>query len=436
MPPAEARLIPDPDLIASTDVEDSPEELAARARAWWLTRDPRTLWPRVDPRMLQASGDAIGRTVSSLLAGRSTSLGSAAGVDAEVIGVAALLTGTGPLLGQWVERGSLDVSERLSSVLSRHLSHGRMRVKRISHGVAPALGALAKAAVVPMVIKGFHTAHRYFAEPGLRPISDVDLIIAPTEIRQAEAALQRVGFKASHIVNTPYKRDWYPPDDDRRLWSFQVFHARDRWKLELHDGANFGELPSVGLRLDVGPRASTRWCAGEIPVRAPAQPLTVALLAAHLSAELHQRCLLRVAELVLVVRRDQELRLFDWDAFEALLDESGADRFMYPALALVEQLAPGTVAPRILGRLRRASTRLARAVVQRLTPTSPILEDKPILGERLMWATNPRQATQLIASWVNPAPSGAWRDTLTVYHSRAVRLLAGRASWIGSRDAT
>jgi hypothetical protein len=386
--------------------------------------------------MLQASGDAIGRTVSSLLAGRSTNLGSAAGVDAEVIGVAALLTGTGPLLGHWVERGSLDVSERLGSVLSRHLSHGRMRVKRISRGVAPALGALAKAGVVPMVIKGFHTAYRYFAEPGLRPISDVDLIIAPTDIRQAETTLQRVGFKASHIVTTPYKRDWYPADDDRRLWSFQFFHARDRWKLELHDGANFGDLPSLGLQLDVGPRSSMRWCAADVPVRVPAQPLLVALLAAHLSSELHQRCLLRVAELVLVIRRDQELRLFDWDAFDALLDESAADRFMYPALALVEQLAPGTVAPRVLARLCRASTRLARVVVQRLTPTYPILEDRPILAERLMWATNGRHAIQSIANWVNPSPSGVWRDSLELYRSRVVRLLGGRASWIGSRDAT
>jgi putative nucleotidyltransferase-like protein len=415
------------------DTGGQSTSLSSRARAWWFTRDPRTLWPALEPTLLQPSADAVGRAVTSLLRGESSTLGSAAGQDAYAIGIAALLTGTGPLLGRWVEQGSLDVSDALADVLARHLGQGRMRIERIARGVTPALSALVTAGVTPTVIKGFHTAHCYFPEPGLRPISDVDVIVTPAEIPRAEAALRAAGFTPSSVIARPYKRDWYPPGDDGRVWSFELFDVRDRWKLELHDGANFGELPSFGLRLDVGLRSGTPWHACGVPVRAPAQPLLTAILATHLATELHTRCLLRVVELSFVIRRDRELGLLDWDAFDALLDESGARRFVYPALSLVERLLPGTIDSGFLARTRRASTRLARVVTDRLTPTFPILDDRPILAERLMWIGSGRDAVQSIANWVNPVRGAPWRQTLNLYHSRLARLLSGRASWIVGR---
>jgi putative nucleotidyltransferase-like protein len=412
---------------------DQSDDLSARARAWLFARDPRTLWPALDRSLLQPSADAIGRAVASLVRGESTTLGAAGGQDAYAIGIAALLTGTGPLLGRWVEQRSLDVSGALADVLARHLAHGRMRVERIAREVAPALSCLVRAGVTPTVIKGFHAAHCYFPEPGLRPISDVDVVVTPADIPQAEVALRAAGFTPSPLIPWPYKRDWYPPDDDGRLWSFELFDARDRWKLEVHDGANFGELPSFGLRLDTRLRSGTPWHASGVPIRAPAQPLLTAILATHLSAELHTRCLLRVVELLFVIRRDRELALLDWDAFDALLDESRARRFVYPALSLVEKLLPGTIDSGFLSHARHASTRLARVVTDRLTPTFPILDDRPILAERLMWIASGRDAVQSIANWVNPVRGAPWRQTLNLYHSRLARLVSGRASWIVKR---
>ncbi len=413
---------------------DEAADLSARARAWLFKRDPRALWPALDPRVLQPSADAIGQAVASLVRGDRTTLGSPRGDDAYALGIAALLTGTGPLLGYWVEQGSLDVSEHVARVLGEHLRHGRARAQRIAREVRPALACLVVADVTPTIIKGFHTSHAYFPEPGLRPISDVDVLIAPERVLRAEAALRGFAFDPSGLVCKPYKRDWYPPGDDGQLWSLELFDARDRWKLELHDGCNFGELARFGLRVETENWPRRPWDAHGLPVLTPAQPLLTVILATHLAAELHSRCLLRVVELEFVIRRDRELGLLDWNELDSLLSETSAHRFVYPAFSLVERLVPGTIDHGLLERARRASTPLARFVTERLTPTFPILNDRPILAERLMWVQTGEHAVQSIASWVNPIPGRPWRETLTVYHSRAVRALLGRASWTAGRE--
>ena len=379
--------------------------------------------------MLQPAADAIGDAVAARLRGESATLGAADGRDATAMGVAAHLSGTGPLLGYWVEEGMLDVSDPLATVLARHIAHARLRAKRITHGVTPALARLVAGGVTPVVIKGFHTSRTYFAEPALRPMADVDVIVATDEIPRAEEILSAAGFTPSPIIERPYKRDWYPPDDDGRLWSFEVFHERDRWKLELHDGVSFGYLARFGLRLDGGVQSGTTWHVGDVPVRVPTQPLLTAMLATHHSVELHASRLLRLVELTFVIRRDRELGTFAWDSFEALLDTSGTRRFVYPALSLVERLAPGTIDAGVLSRTRGASTRLTRLVAERITPTCPILEERRDVAERFMWTANGREVVQRIAHWLNPVPGAPWRDIRDLYHGRVRRLLSGRVSW-------
>jgi hypothetical protein len=393
---------------------EDPEVLAQRARAYQGSHDARVLWPELELSLLQPAADAIGKAVASRLDGRPATLGAAGGHDAYAIGIASHLAGVGPLLGQWIERGALDVSEAVAAVLARHLSHGRRRVMRIADGLTPALARLLDAQITPTIIKGFHTAHVYFDEPGLRPLADVDVVVPPDEIARAEAALREAAFAPSLRIERPYKREWYPSDDDDRLRSLELFHAHDRWKLELHEAADFALLPRYGFRLDVGVRTE-KWIASGMPVRVPAQPLLTAMLAIHLSAELYTRRLLRLVELVFVIRRDRESGLFEWGDFEALLDECGARRFVYPALSLVEQLAPGTVDAAVLERCRRGATRLTRQVVEGCSPARPILHDTFSIAERLMWIANPRDLLVRVVDWVT-------------------RVMRGSMSWLPSRE--
>ncbi|HEU4630443.1 MAG TPA: nucleotidyltransferase family protein, partial [Gemmatimonadaceae bacterium] len=397
--------------------------------AWLATGDPAALWPALEPGTLQPAADAIGRAVAAILRDERATLGAADGRDAYAIGIAALLSGTGPLLGHWLERGALDASEPVAAVLARHLEQGRRRMERITAGVRPALAALHAAGLAPVVVKGFHTAHAYFPEPGARPIADVDVLVAPGDVARAETALRDVDFRASDLVATPYKRDWYPPDDDGRTRSFELWHARDRWKLELHDGLNFEHTRPYDVRLGAPTGVDDTFRAVGVPVRVAGQPLLVSLLATHLSGELYSSRLLRLIELVLVVRRDDARGLLDWAAVTELLERSGAVRFTYPAFALVERLAPGTIDAALVARARATATPRTRRIADGLTPTAPAVQARVSLAERLMWTTGPLDTMRRLALMALPVPGRPWRDSLLVYHGRVRRLLAGRVSW-------
>ena len=414
---------------ADSDKPDAPhDELAARANRWHIAYDPRVLWPHVEPQVLQPAADEVAAAVAARLRDEPASLGAPNGSDAAAIGVAAHLSGTGPLLGFWLERDELRVHPALASLLTRQRTHARARAERIARGAIPMLARLVEGGIAPVVMKGFHTAHVYFPEPGLRPMADVDIVVAPSDIARAESLLREAGFQPSPTIVQPYKRDWYPPDHDNRLWSFEVFHAREGWKLELHDRANFGYLRVFGLRLDGGVRHGAGWQVGGVPVRVPAQPLLTVLLAVHQSVELRVARLLRLVELIHVIRRDLGNGSLEWEEFDALLDEFGARRFVYPALSFVEQLVPGTVDPAVLSRSRRTTTRLARVMVSGMTPSRPILDRRAGLVERLMWVGDIRDLGKRAKHFLNPIPGAPVSEVVKLYAGRARRLVLLLAS--------
>jgi hypothetical protein len=414
--------------MAARPEDAPPADLEERSLAWQVTGDPARLWPGLDPRGLAPAAAAIELCVRAMLDGRSSSLGAADGRDAAAIGIAGMVTGTGPLLGYWVERRRLDVHDDLARLLARHLDHGRRRIERVRREVTPALSALVNAGVTPIVIKGFHTAQAYFPEPGVRPLADVDVIIRPQEVERAEAALALAGFVGDPPLHRPYKRPWMPSGMDRRTWSLEFWHARSPWWLELHDAPSFGQLLLHRVTLEHPADHVVSWDAG-LPLRVPETPHRIAILATHLSGELYGMRLLRLVELILVVRREREHGKLDWAAVEMVLKRSGALRFAYPALALAEHLAPGTMETGILARARAASTRFGRAVVEQLTPGTPLLQERVSLAERLMWASGPIQIMRRLVQMVMPPADTPLPHVFRVYQGRLRRLLAARLSW-------
>jgi hypothetical protein len=414
------------------DADLSSDELKAlsdRARAWRATGDPATLWPALDPDALQPTADEIGRVVSEVLQQRRAVLGSADGRHAYATGIAALLTGVGPLLGSWVERGTLEASPAIAEVLARHLAHGRRRIERMRAGALAAFTFMREHDVTPAVIKGFHTAHVYFDEPGARPLADVDVLVSPDERPRAESALLAAGFTPLPGERPELKRDWRPPDDDGQTRSFELWHARSSWKLELHTELAFEHL--VDFRVQLGKHAALdgRLDLLGVPLRVARPPLLVAMLATHASGELYAMRLLRLVELVLVIRHECATGVLDWREVEELLATAGALRFAYPALAMTEQLAPGTIDARLLERTRRASARRTLAVVGDFTPTAPVLERATSLSQRLMWAGSPRQLLSRMLRMVVPPPGRSFSELLAIYHGRLRKLLTGAVSW-------
>ena len=413
----------------ATPADAPPGDIEQRAKAWLASGNPEDLWPSADVARLPLAAAAIEKATSAILAGRSTSLGAADGSDAKEISLAALPTGAGPFLGWYVERGVLDVSAQLGRLLARHLEHGRRRIDRITSKGLPVLAALREGGVDPCVIKGFHAAHVYFPESGIRPFADIDVIIDPSNIPRADRILSSLGFIGDPMIDVPYKRSWSPPGEDGRTWSLEYWHERSHWKIEIHDRINFEDLTRYGVTLDAAELMNGLWNLNNVPIRVPVQPLLFVILATHLSVELYERRLIRLIELALMVRRDLESGDLDWREAENLLDRLRAKRFAYPALALVERLAPGTIDGGLLSRAKRDATRLTRYVVDRITPATPLLADRVSLAHRLMWVSGATEAIRRVGLMVGPVRSVPLPVTMQFYRRRVRRLFGGRVSW-------
>jgi len=416
---------------------DAPaDEMRRREGEWRSTHRAGALWPGLDEQVIQLAADAIGTAVAGMLRdGRATLDVATTESDGErrarATGVAALLTGVGPLLGAWTADGTLATEPPIARVLARHLAHARAREARIRAAVMPVLARMQAAGLEPGVIKGFHTAQAYFPEPGTRPYSDVDVVVAPSAIPHAERLLTDAGFAAEQrIGTTTYKREWLPPDDVAGdVWSYELWHARSRWKLDLHDGLHFYEVLKH-VHTPQAPRFAEGLTLDGVTLRVADANELIALLAAHASTELYSHRLLRLVELVLVVRRATTLGTLDWRAVEGALAERGWLKFAYPTLALTERLAPGTVDAALLAASSTATTARARAVTTALSPTAPILGASFSLRERLIWASGVGATLRWLWRMVAPLEGASRSSQLRTYRHRARRLLSiivGRA---------
>jgi hypothetical protein len=282
-------------------------------------------------------------------------------------------------------------------------------------------------------MKGFHTAQVYFPEPGARPFSDVDVVVPPAAIGDAERQLEGSGFVAQpRTGGIGYKREWLPPEGRGDVWSYELWHARSRWKLDLHDGLNFDSVVR-NVRTPQTPRFTEVLHIEGVRLRVADPNELIAVLAAHASTELYAQRLLRLVELVLVVRRASALGTLDWSAVESSLAERESLRFAYPMLALTERLAPGTVDRDVLTRLQGATTPRARAVTSALSPTAPILDRGFSLRGRLMWTLGALATLRRLWRMIAPLEGVSRADQLRTYRHRTMRLL--RLGFSGRSDA-
>ncbi|MBX6365089.1 MAG: nucleotidyltransferase family protein, partial [Gemmatimonadetes bacterium] len=320
--------------------------------------------------------------------------------------------------------------EQEAALLRLHLRHARRRAARVGAALERVVGVLAAAGAGPVVLKGGHTAWAYFPEPGTRPLADVDVAVHPARLADAERALRDAGYRAGPAQRRPYRREWRPPDSPTRLRSLWLSHAEDPYGVDLHASLdrNFFGVRAVRLDRVAAAAGFAPGPAGPAACgRVLAQPVLAALLAVHAGEGLHQLSLVRLVELVLVIRRDAAAGALDWGALLDALAEAGGLRFAYPALELAEHLAPGTVPPAARERLAADATPAMHRVLARLTPATAQRLDGLSLEERFMWAATPAERLRRGAHAVWPASAGASLPRLArIYGRRVWWLLRGR----------
>lgn len=349
------------------------------------------------------------------------------GTDARAMGIAAFTSGMGPLLGHWIESGRLDALEDVRSVLRLHLDHSRGRARHMRAATRAALDLLGDIGTQPILVKAAHTSHALFEQPGLRPAADVDLVVRRAEFDDAEAALIRAGYRLLKRRRDPRKSDLVPPGAPTVLRSLDLTHESNPFTLELHGSLDREFYGVRTLRFGFITHLMVEDAPGiHQHARVLSQPLHAAYLAAHASEELHQLQLIRLVELALLLRRDAASGALDWREMDALLANRAAHRFTYPAFALVERLAPGTVDPWFLARIEAFASDRMKRVLERMTPATAQRLDELSLDERFLWTEGSFEVVRRMLHLFRPPRDGRsfarhWTDRLT-------RLVRGRVS--------
>ena len=364
-------------------------EVTERLGRFTRTRDPRALWPDLTESASAEARLAIEHVVRAVLAGETHVVLDAHGKDAiYALTVAGFTMGCGPLLGRWMKDGRVQSPPAVQDVFADQLEHGRRRFERMQRGVLPAFDALLARGITPVAIKGFHLALAYHEEPGVRPMTDVDVVVPATSVADAEAALEASAFLPTSPMSRPYRRNWKAADVDPRAFSLERTDARSRWQLEVHESFNRPFPNEYYARLDSEQHRVAPIDVAGRTILAPVQPLLFLVLACHLSSELGTVRLMRLIDLVRVVRADRANGTLDWVEVMTAFQRTSAARFTYPAMAMAEDLAPGTIDLRALEVARKASTWGVRHTVKRIVPRGGSLERTSLIT-MFMWDTNP-----------------------------------------------
>lgn len=402
-----------------------------RARVDWARRrgHPEYLWPDVAIARWRTALRGVEGAVRAVLAG------SGAGGDALIapeqdepdpdaaraVGVAAFTSGLGPLLGRWLEEGTLPPTMQGAGVLAEHLHHGRLRWERMRRMLEEALSSLLDAGLNPIVLKGMQTGAAYFPEPGARPASDIDLAVAPAQLPLAESALARLGWRLKRRRSDPPGSEWVPAEP-QLLRSLELTHAENPVAIDLHGGIDRSFFGVRRLRFGDGPFTTAACLPDFAGARRLSQPWQFVFLAAHASEELHRLQLLRLVELVLVARADLEPG--GWTAVRELTRELDAARFLLPAIELAERLVPGSMDAAWLEEdLRPAAPRRMRHALTGLRPSDAQRLEGLSLRDRFLFAQGPAELTRRVAFLLWPQRS---RRVSAVYAERIWRLLRGR----------
>ncbi|HEY2446892.1 MAG TPA: nucleotidyltransferase family protein [Rhizomicrobium sp.] len=403
--------------------ELSPEQVCARFAAARRNGFPAWIWPDIAVGEWRAALAEIANVTRKVLQGEYgiTLLCN----DARAMGVAGYTSGMGPLLGYWIENGTIRAPGAVEDIFRRHLSHNRQRMLRLSDVAREVSERLAGARIAPLILKGMHTAYCYFPEPGVRPLSDIDLYVPAKSMPAAEQVFSSLGYRRTPRTRSPYACDWTIPSLPREPRTLAYVHRDDPWSFDVLGMLDKRLATGARIRLDrllsSGGRAA--WPQNHL-AGVMAQPLLALYLAIHISQILLNATLLRLTELILVVRRDSAAGLLDWQEFLNGAAAIGGARFVYPALVLCEQLAPQTIPVEVLDAAAADAPRNLRQVMVRLTVEAAQPLDRHSVSERFMWASNWSECLRQVAAEL--AFDGRGRPIRQTLYSTGTKLRALR----------
>lgn len=415
---------------------EGDQNVLARLSEFQRTGDIDSLWPDIAPGERRAASAKIRTAIAGVAGGGGSPpvLTATNRHEARAISVSAFMAGVGPLLAWWMEEGRVEASPLMRESFASHLEQGRLRSALLRGHVARLVSAMRGAGARPILLKGLHTGAEFFPDPCTRPAADVDLLIHPSERMAASNALRDLGFEETRRTVFGGRSEWSPSGRPMGVRSIEVDHVENPWNIDLHEA--LVRWYFRGTRRDLGeaPFSSTRVVRidGE-EVRVLDQPYLMAFLSMHAGYDLTRIHMVRLLELVFVIRGDTASGQFDWASFAALLERRDLGRFVYPALRLVEDLVPGTVEPILLHRLDSQVSRRMHRVLEAVRRAELGALREPSLDVKLAWAVGMKELAMNISDLLIPSDDGGtlleiYRRRMPILGRRITRRLAGRRS--------
>ena len=382
----------------------------------------RWLWPELAVEHWQSSLESIAAVTGDVLAGKQRP--HLAG-RAEALGIAGYTSGMGPVLGFWLAEGAITADAEAAGVLETHFTHNRDRMAKLAGHAAEISAGFARKGVQGTVLKGMDTAFACFPDPGARPMSDIDLLVAPDDEAAANEVLAGLGYVAGRVNTLPPARNWRMPASPQLPRTLTFVHAQDPWSVDLQTSLN-RRAGAHEVELDCCLRRKPLRRSERFPALHTLPPAALVLhLACHASCTLESLSLLRLLELVLVVRQSRQAEPGLWDDVLEIANGSEVLSFTYPAFRLSEALAPGTVPDGVQERCRAAATAAVRRVVDRLSPARAQSQGRCSLEERFMWNRSCLLTARQVLREMVPPGSSSIPALLAIYRNRVRRVAHG-----------
>jgi len=355
--------------------------------------------------------------------------------DPVALSIACYTSGTGPLLGSWIEQGKLTTTAANAEMLALHLTHNRARMAKLTARAAEVVGALSAGGANPIVMKGMHTAHHYFDEPAQRISSDIDLLTGADQ-PVADGILARLGYVPGKSGFR--QRNWAMPDAGKLPRTLTYVHRDDPWSIDLHEGVT--RSLAGGTRLvdfdALVPTVSLEPWRVEKGGSVFPPPLLLAYLLVHASCSFESLTLQRQYEIGLVIRGNGGRADFPWPAFTALCDRALLWSLIYPALRFAELLSPNLIPEAILLQARNAAAPRVRKLAESHSAASVHNVARWSWGERYMWADGLLPRARQFASDLGMHGHMSAREIAQQWRQRAYRQMHRLMPNLGMRPGS
>jgi hypothetical protein len=363
--------------------------------------------PRISAHVIGWLTEPCHRPLAPLVAGWDAADWEAARWAVQVHGIAPLLDRAAE---RWPDADALHPSLRSYLAEQRRLSGERVAL--LLQDLAEILRACEQEQIAAIPLKGSLLATLYYAEPGLRPMNDLDLLVRPADEPRMLRLLARLRYQP--IARSQKHLLLARPESHGPVVSYTGEHPDNPRSLDLH--TRLAEY-FWGIRYDLTEEA---W-ADSSPIRlqgAAARVLGPATLLHHLAihassdAIARRMRLLHLADIALVASKIDSA---DWDRIVAGAQRRGEQRLVYPALLLTSRYYP--VVPAAV--LRALRSGVPPALIQQLdsnsldqlsfcnaAPTTPV--------EKLRWFRPGYEQARALRHMLlpNPGELGHWYPNL------------------------